>query len=192
MIKAILAATFALAFAAAVSAESASQPTTVPAVPAVGDAARDFTLDTPAGKAVQLSTLIKQGPVVLIVLRGWPGYQCPICTRQVGDFIAHQKELAAAGAQVLLVYPGPADQLKAHAEEFIEGKGLPAGFHLVIDPDFTVTSAHGLRWDAPKETAYPSTFVIDRQGVIRFAQISKTHGGRAEAAAVLKALSDAQ
>ena len=43
-------------------------------------------------------------------------------------------------------------------------------------------------WDAPRETAYPSTFVIDQGGVIRFAKVSKSHGGRAATGEVLKAL----
>ena len=48
--------------------------------------------------------------------------------------------------------------------------------------------AYGLRWDAPSETAYPATFVIDRSGTVRFAQISRVHGGRTPAADVLAAL----
>ena len=48
---------------------------------------------------------------------------------------------------------------------------------------------YGLRWDAPHETAYPSTFLIDRQGVIFFSKIVKEHGGRTTAAEILDALS---
>jgi peroxiredoxin len=59
-------------------------------------------------KPVQLSQRLAEGPVVLVVLRGWPGYQCPICTRQVGEFIARAEQLKAAKARVMLVYPGPA------------------------------------------------------------------------------------
>jgi hypothetical protein len=35
-----------------------------------------------------LSTELAHGPVVLVMLRGWPGYQCPFCTRQFGDDIS--------------------------------------------------------------------------------------------------------
>ena len=45
-----------------------------------------------------------------------------------------------------------------------------------------------LRWDAPKETAYPATFVIGRDGTIHFANVSLEHGGRTPVAEVLKAL----
>ncbi len=56
-----------------------------PAPPQVGDKAGDFMLTTLDRKPVQLSKQLAHGPVVLVVLRGWPGYQCPICTRQVGQ-----------------------------------------------------------------------------------------------------------
>lgn len=158
------------------------------APPRVGDAAGDFTLKTSAGEAIRLDSLREKGPVVLVVLRGWPGYQCPMCTRQVAQFMGKSDDLAAAKAHVLMVYPGPADHLKDHAEEFVSGKTLPDNFHLVLDPDYAFTNAYGLRWDAPKETAYPSTFVIDPRGKITYARTSKTHGDRAPIADVLAAL----
>ncbi|HXT12612.1 MAG TPA: redoxin family protein [Candidatus Angelobacter sp.] len=59
---------------------------------------------------------------------------------------------------------------------------------LVIDPDYAFTKAYGLRWDAPSETAYPSTFVIAKGGKITFSHISHQHGDRVKAEAVLKML----
>lgn len=171
------------------AADSTTQPASRPSTPAVGDTAPDFSLNALDGSPIRLSTLTQQGPVVLLVLRGWPGYQCPICTKQVADFMAHQKDLQSAGARILMVYPGPSDQLKDHAEEFLHGKGLPEQFYFVIDPDFTFTNAYGLRWNAPKETAYPSTFVIDSKNIIRYAHTSHTHGDRSSAPDVLKTLS---
>ena len=43
--------------------------------PAVGDTASDFALSTMDGKQVRLSELTAKSRVVLIVLRGYPGYQ---------------------------------------------------------------------------------------------------------------------
>lgn len=157
-------------------------------LPAVGDKARDFELKGLDGKAVKLSAFTKKGPVVLMVLRGYPGYQCPICNRQVGQFITSAKKFQAANATVLMIYPGPSEKLKTRAEEFITGKTLPANYHLLIDPNYKFTNAWNLRWEARRETAYPSTFVIDEDQKIRFAKISKTHGGRAPATTVIQAL----
>ncbi len=156
--------------------------------PAVGDQAADFTLENLAGDEVQLAKLNKTGPVVLVVLRGYPGYQCPACSAQVGEFSARAKQFAGAKANVVLVYPGQADGLGERAKEFVAGKSLPVGLHLVTDPDYTFTKAYHLRWDKAGETAYPATFVIDAEGKVRFAQISQTHGNRVKATAVLEQL----
>lgn len=170
--------------------EKPSIETSLP--PQIGGQAPDFTLNTLEQHPVQLLNQLADGPVVLIVLRGWPGYQCPICTRQVGQFIIHADDLKAAQASVVLVYPGPADHLMDHAQEFVNNETRPGHFFFVIDPDYRFTVRYGLRWDAPQETAYPATFVIDRQGIVRFAKVSKTHGDRAGADEVLTVLKEIQ
>lgn len=150
--------------------------------PGPGDTAPDFTLRTLDDKPVELSRLYAKRSVVLVVLRGWPGYQCPICTRQVGDFIAHANAFATQKAQVLMVYPGPAKDLKAHAQEFLQNQSWPRDFVFVIDPDYQFTQTYGLRWEVKNETAYPSTFVIDKTGKVRFSHVSKGHDDRVSAA----------
>jgi peroxiredoxin len=156
--------------------------------PVVGDTAPDFNLKTLEAKPVELKQLTAESPVVLVVLRGWPGYQCPLCTRQVHDFVPHAAEFASTGAKVLMVYPGPAQNLQAHAQEFLQDKSWPKDFLFVIDPDYTFTTAYGLRWDAKGETAYPSTFIIDKNQKVHFAHISKQHGDRVSMATALKEL----
>ncbi len=156
-------------------------------IPKMGDKAPDFTLKTLDDQTVRLGELTAKGKVVLVVLRGWPGYQCPICDRQVQDFVQSASAFAEAKVQVVFVYPGPASDLKAHAEEFktMKGKQWPKDFLYVIDPDYTMVNAYNLRWNAPKETAYPSTFILDNKGVIRFEKISHGHGDRTKAADML-------
>src|ERR1700753_260320 len=63
--------------------------------PAVGAKAPDFTLSTPSGKAVRMSSEQRGQRLVLVVLRGYPGYQCPYCVRQVHDFVGHASDFAA-------------------------------------------------------------------------------------------------
>ena len=167
----------------AAPAKSDDQP------PAVGDVATDFTLPKLGGGEVNLEDLNAEGPVAVVVLRGWPGYQCPICSRQYASFYAKREDFAKAGANVVFIYPGPADGLDSHAEEFFANSDdLPENFVLATDPDYEFTDAYGLRWDAPKETAYPSTFVVGSDGKVLFSKISMTHGDRAEVADVLKAM----
>lgn len=155
---------------------------------AVGEKAVDFKLKTIQGKEIHLDEMIKNHPVVLVVLRGWPGYQCPVCTRQVGNLVTDADKFADLGAVVLMVYPGPSEQLQEHAKEFSEDFNFPDNYFFTLDPDYTMINKYGLRWDAPKETAYPSTFVINKQGEIVFSKISTTHGGRAENSDLLEVL----
>ena len=171
----------AFAFSVLISAKGATPPK-------VGEAAPNFTLNTLDGRSVELRKLTAKSRVVLVVLRGWPGYQCPLCERQVQDFIRHASELRERGGQVVFVYPGPADELKTHAQEFLGNKDWPSDFLFAIDPAYTFTNAYGLRWNARNETAYPATFIIDRNQKVDFAQISKEHGGRVSAGELLKHL----
>ena len=157
--------------------------------PAVGTKAPDFTLLTPTGRSVRMSRIQRGHDLVLVVLRGFPGYQCPYCVRQVHDFVAHASDFRTRNTRVLLVYPGPPADLDQHAKEFLAKQAeLPANVVLVTDPDYTVTNLYGLRWDGPHETAYPSTFILDRKGMIAFEKISHTHGDRMSAQDTLEHL----
>jgi thioredoxin-dependent peroxiredoxin len=158
------------------------------APPKVGDKAPDFTLAQIDGRKLTLSSELGAGPVVLIVGRGWVGYQCPFCNRQFNDFVKAAKEVEAAGARVIWVYPGATEGVQDRASEFAKDRTFPPNFRFVLDPGYAFTLRYGLRWDAPNESAYPSTFVLDRQGIVRYALISKTHDGRATAADVVTEL----
>jgi thioredoxin-dependent peroxiredoxin len=154
-------------------------PLALSQTPAVGTKAPDFTLSTPSGKPVSLSGFQGDHSLVLVVLRGYPGYQCPYCVKQVHDFVEHAPDFASRNAKVLLVYPGPPAALDQHAREFLEKQAaLPENIVLVTDPDYKVTKQYGLRWDAPHETAYPSTFLLDGTRMILFEKVSHGHGDR--------------
>jgi peroxiredoxin len=163
-------------------------PAASAATPQVGGKAPDFTLATVDGTKIRLSDVTSKGPVVLVVLRGYPGYQCPYCNRQAQDFIKNWQGFADAGAHVVMIYPGPPQDLGGKANEFLADKKFPNNFDLLLDPGYTFTNLYGLRWDSPQETAYPSTFLIDRQGVVFFSKIVKEHAGRTTAAEILDAL----
>jgi peroxiredoxin len=161
----------------------------------LGDVAKDVEFQPVKGDAkVKLSELTKEGPVVLIVLRGYPGYQCPICSRQVADLRSKADDFVKLGAKVVLVYPGPGpvENLKKLANEFLADRELPKPYLLMVDPEYSFTNLFELRWNAPAETSFPSTFVLDTKRVVRFRKISTTHGDRAATKDVLAALTEMQ
>jgi peroxiredoxin len=186
--------TAALALVAAALAAGPTPAADAPAekdravAPRVGDVAKDFELTDLAGEKVKLSKLAENGPVVVVVLRGYPGYQCPLCSAQFGEFLGKSGELKRAGAQVVFVYPGPAAKLKERAGEFVKGKDYPSHFRIVLDPDYTITDAYGLRWEEQNETAYPATFVVNGKRKVTYAKVSTSHGSRAKVTDVLKSV----
>ena len=153
-----------------------------------GDKAKNFTLKSITGEKVKLSELNSENPVVLIVLRGWPEYQCPVSSRLVGEFIAEEEKLVEYDVNVVFVYPGPSTVLQEKAKEFAEDFTFPDNFSFVLDPDYSMINKYGLRWDTPKETAYPTTLVINKKSEIVYSKVSSTHRGRASAEEVLRAL----
>jgi peroxiredoxin len=107
----------------------------------------------------------------------------------VHDFVEHSADFAARKANVVLVYPGPPADLDQHAKEFLAMQAdLPPNIKLIIDPDYKMTDLYGLRWDAPHETAYPSTFILDARGTVLFEKISHEHGDRTTADDILAQL----
>src|SRR5260370_23559274 len=129
----------------------------VSAAPAtVGDKAPDFALSTVQGKSVRLSEVISKGPVALVVLRGYPGYQCPFCNRQVQDFLQKSQAFLEAGTHVVMVYPGPPQNLGARATGFLANKNFPANLGLLFASAYAFTNLSLLRWHRPREARYPS------------------------------------
>jgi len=160
--------------------------------PAVGQVAPEFELKSMEGQPVSLNETLTHGPAVVVVLRGYPGYQCPVCSRQVGSLIKAADQFAQHNARVILVYPGPAYQLEEKAAQFLRETRLPENFTLVTDPDYAFTSAYSLRWDAPRETAYPSSFVVGEDRKVRYAIVSEGHRGRAKTSDLVEAVKAAK
>lgn len=168
----------------------------VAATPSIGQRAPDFTLSTPSGEQLTLSSLNGRGSVVLIVLRGYPGYQCPFSQLQFQSYQQSAAQFAALGAQVLFVYPGTDNKnLADDARQMIGTSTLPANVHVVLDPDYHFTTQYGLRWDASNQTAYPSTFLLAKGRFVLFAHMGRSSSDQtspADALAILAANTNSQ
>jgi peroxiredoxin len=166
------------------------------ATPGVGQRAPDFTLSTPTGEHLSLSSLTNKGNVVLILLRGYPGYQCPFSQLQFQNYQQAAANFAATGTQILFVYPGnDTKDLAADASQMTGRATLPANVHVVIDPNYVFSNQYGLRWNAPNQTVYPTTFVVDKAGMVFFMHTGHTSSDQTpvtDALAVINANTTAQ
>ncbi len=116
--------------------------------PKEGSKITDFSGITMNGAPFQLSKYIEKGTVVLIMLRGFPGYQCPVCSTQVAGYIAKAEEFEKQkNTPVVFIYPGKVKDLDKKAKEFTspleEKEDLPNNFIFVIDNDYAITNLLG-------------------------------------------------
>ncbi len=131
-------------------------------MPSEGQIAPEFTLNDQDGQAVRLSSF-RGIPVVLYF---YPKDATPGCTTEACDFRDASEPLSKAKAVVLGVSP---DTSASH-RKFADKQGL--NFPLLADPDKVVIGAYGV-WKEKSMYGRTSmgvertTFVIDRQGVIR-------------------------
>lgn len=70
----------------------------------------------------------------------------------------------------------------------------PISFPFLLDEDRAVTKAYGIYHRLGKDAiniARPATFVVDREGVLRFVYVSSDQKDRAEIKSVLRAFNEA-
>jgi peroxiredoxin len=123
----------------------------------VGDAAPDFTLPATGGEAVSLSSFRGQ-PVVLVF---YPGDNTPVCTTQLNSYNDDLDDFSDVGAQILGISP----QDVASHEAFAAEHGF--AFPLLADEGKRVGDAYGVL--GPVGFYRRSVFVVDGQGIIRYA-----------------------
>jgi peroxiredoxin len=169
---------------------------------AVGDPAPDFTLGDALGSQVGLAELLAKGPVVVTFYRGeW----CPYCNLQLRSLQQALPEIASAGASLVAISPQAPD----HGLSMTEKHNL--AFPVLSDLDQSVSEAYKVRFDVTGELEdlqvnvfqndpavqnadgrrslpVPSTFIIDRHGIVRFASVDADWRVRAEPADVIAAL----
>jgi peroxiredoxin len=166
----------------------------------VGDRAPDFELPNAAGEKVKLSDLTARGPVVLMWYRGgW----CPYCNIALRGFHNAMPEIRAAGASMVAVSPETPDNSMSTTEK------NHLDFEVLSDRGNKAAHAFGVAYKIPKvvadqfkgrldlakyngddsgELPLGATYVIDRDGVIRYAFVDSDYRKRAEPSAVLAAL----
>ena len=182
-------------------AAAAQTPTLTASALVVGDKAPAFKGRDANGRPVELSQLLKKGPVVLYFYRGqW----CPFCNKQISQLQDSLQTLTAKGAQVVLVTPETVENI---------GKTVAkthASFPIVHDQDFTIMKAYHTAFtvDAPtvkKLKGYglelqkangastdvlpvPATYVIGRDGRIKLAYFNPDYQQRISVRQVAQAL----
>jgi len=123
----------------------------------VGDVAPDFSLPATGDEVISLSTFAGR-PVVIVF---YPGDDSPVCTKQLNSYNDGLNEFESLDAQVLAI---SSQGLVSH-EAFSRKYGLK--FPLLADSEKQVARAYGVL--GPLGFPRRSVFIIDRDGVVRYA-----------------------
>lgn len=150
----------------------------------------DAELTAPDGRIARVSDY-RGRPVILVFNRGFAGFVCPYCTTYTAQLATRYDEIRAAGAELLLVYP-TRETDEARVLEFTdavnellaeEGEGaLP--FPVFLDRGLAATVRFNITGDITK----PSTFILDRDGIVRYAHVGDQPDDRPSVERVLKEL----
>ena len=138
-----------------------------------GDRAIDFTLKDMKGQSVKLSSL--RGKVV--VLDFWASW-CVPCKKELPALDGLAKRYAAEKKDVVIVAVN-IDKDRAKAQKFLANAKV--SLRCALDPDGGVAS----RYDLP---TMPTSFVIDKKGIIRHVHAGYSPGDENRLAKEIEAL----
>ena len=200
MLKNFLYAAAALLLAAGPALAQTTPPLTAAPLK-VGETAPAFRGQDADGHPVELKQLLKKGPVVLYFYRGqW----CPFCNRQLGQLQDSLQTLTSKGAQIVVVTP----ETQANIDKTVEKTkfSLP----IVHDQDLAIMKAYHTAFTVDAATAQkyadhgldlkaangldqavlpvPATYVIGRNGKIKFVFFDPDYRHRASVRQVASAL----
>ncbi|MCA9283641.1 MAG: AhpC/TSA family protein [Phycisphaerales bacterium] len=166
----------------------------------VGDRAPDFSLPDAKGDTVVLADLLAKGPVVITWYRGgW----CPYCNLQLKAMQDRLPDFERLGATVVAISPEKPDESLSTAEKDA------LAFLVLSDHGNAVADRYGVRYKLPGAILeqfnkgfgldkhndddsgtlpLAATYVLDRDGVIRWAFVSADYRERAEPGDVVAAI----
>lgn len=150
-----------------------------------GDQAPEFVLKDPEGNTISSADLLKKGPLVISFYRGvW----CPYCNMELQALEAAKPEFDKLGASIIAISP----QTAPNSRKSVRQNNLT--FPILSDPKGDIGAAFGLRFSLPDylvdlyksmkndlpnfndDPAWtlpmPARYVIDRDGIILYADVN--------------------
>jgi peroxiredoxin len=120
------------------------------------------------------STELAGAPAILLFVRGsW----CPFCSKQVANLTRVYKDITDSGAKLILITPKPLDTTRRVADFF------EVDFQFWLDESLEIAKQLGLvleagvpddsRQEYGEDTVWPTSLVVDANGVIQYAELSR-------------------
>jgi peroxiredoxin len=135
------------------------------------------------GKVLDLA-LWRGRKVVLVVMRGFSGQICVYCATQTAALADAAARLRAAGVETLVVYPGPPAAVPAFINAVASLRGSPPPLPVALDAGLTLV--RGL--EIAGNLSLPATFILDRDGLVRWTYVGTSIADRPSVPDIEKAL----
>lgn len=142
------------------------------------------------GNPVELADIMTRDYLVLVVTRGWYGGVCFYCASQTSRWARRFDELDPYDAQLVVIFPTETDEDAVKISDLskrIKGGEIPnesIPYPILLDINLASVDQLGIR----AELAKPSTYIIDREGRVRFAYVGESIADRPTVDSVLNQL----
>jgi len=161
----------------------------VPADLEPGNPLPGFSAVDEQGKPLASTDLLGTTAVLLFVRGTW----CPFCSKQVQNLTKYYKEINNSGARLILITPRPLETTRRVADFF------EVDFEFWLDESLSIARNLGLVIDAGvpadyqgeygNDTVWPTSLVIDSEGVIRHTELSRFVADRPNPQKLLRVVS---
>ncbi|WP_182867680.1 peroxiredoxin family protein [Rhodopirellula sp. JC639] len=142
------------------------------------------------GNQVALAEVMTRDYLVLVITRGWYGGVCFYCASQTSRWARRFDELEPYNAQLVVIFPTETEAEAPKLDELtkrIKGGEIPnddVPYPILLDINLSSVDQLGIR----AELAKPSTYIIDREGRVRFAYVGESIADRPTVDSVLRQL----
>ncbi len=134
------------------------------------------------GAVIDLARLKK--PVVLCVMRGFSGQVCIYCATQTAAIANNYHKFTEAGAEVVIIYPGPTESVPAFVAAVQSLRKDPPPMPIGLDVSLLLVRGLGVE----ENLAKPTSLIIDASGKIAYAYIGASMADRPSVEDLLQAL----
>jgi len=133
-----------------------------------------------SGKLTNISDYIGKKIVVLTIMKGFYSQGiCVYCTRQTSDLAKFTPDLRNLDAEVFVCYPGREEHINAFVRsvkdyEKSDDPRFQLPFKVLLDVDQNAVRSMNIAGDL----AHPTTFIIDKEGVVQYQYTGRTISDR--------------
>ena len=121
-------------------------------------------------------------------MRGFSGQVCIYCATQTAAIANNYRRFTDAGAEVVIIYPGPTEAVPAFVQAVQSLRKDPPPMPIGLDVSLLLVRGLGVE----ENLAKPTSLILDRDGNVAYAYVGASMTDRPSVEDLLKALAKVQ